>query len=242
MSKKPYVIILVILIAGFLLTACERSASVSPVATATSSSIPFPVVTQSQIMKDILAATQTAQAISGTVSTGSLPVSATSTPAFIYVTATSSSDTTKALATATPSTLTTAVATSAVATATPTPTAITYPTSTPGHPAQYTIQQGEFPYCIARRFNVNAGDLLTLNGLSTSSQVSIGTVLNIPTSGSWSGTRALKSHPTTYTVVYGDTLGSIACGFGDVDPNIILAANGLSAGTALTAGQVLTIP
>jgi LysM repeat protein len=228
MNKKIYAIILVILVAGFLLAACERSASVSPVATATTSSIPFPVATQSQIMKDILAATQTAAALKGTVTTGNLPGAATSTPG-------------AGVGTATPM-ISGAATSTPIVVATSTPTAIVYPTPTPGKPAQYTIKQGEFPFCIARRFNVDAGELLSINGLNTNSQVSVGKVLNIPQSGSWSGTRALKSHPTTYKVVSGDTIGSIACGFGDADPNTILAANGLSSGATLTAGQVLQIP
>jgi len=242
MKKSLYAIILVILVAGFLLVACERSASVSPVATATTaSSIPFPVNTQSQIMKDILAATQTAAAMSGTVTTGNLPGLATSTPAFTYITATPGADGVVATAIPLTTSAATGVATSAP-TATPKPTAIAYPTPTPGRPSTYTIQQGEFPFCIARRFNVDASDLLSLNGLSVNSTVSIGTVLKIPTSGSWSGTRALKSHPTSYTVAAGDTIGTIACGFGDADPNTILAANGLSAGATLSVGQVLQIP
>jgi len=239
MSKRfYYAIILVILSTGLLLTACERPATISPLATATTSAeIPFPVATQSQIMKDILAATQTAAAASGTMSTGDLPGLATSTPAFTYNTP-SPAGTTEAVlgeSTSTPGTTATTAA----------PTAITYPTPTPGKPAQYTIQPGEFPYCIARRFNVNPGDLLSANGLNNNSQVAVGTVLTIPQSGSWSssfGSRALKAHPTTYTVAYGDTLGSIACGFGDVDPNTILAANGLGNGVVLSQGQVLQIP
>ena len=227
MNKRIYAIILVILTAGFLLSACDRSASVSPIATPTpNGEIPFPVATQSQIMKDILAATQTAAALKGTMTTGQLPGLATSTPAFTYNTPTPQGATTS----------------TTLDIATAVPTAISYPTPTPGRPAQYTIQPGEFPYCIARRFNVSIGDLLNLNGLGNNSQVSVGFVLNIPQSGSWSGTRALKSHPTTYTVNSGDTIGSIACGFGDADPNTILAANGLKAGGTLTPGQVLQIP
>ncbi|MHC1740218.1 MAG: LysM peptidoglycan-binding domain-containing protein [Anaerolineaceae bacterium] len=230
MSKRTYAIIIVILIAGLLLTACERSASVSPIATATKSGeIPFPVATQSQIMKDILAATQTAAAASGTITTGGLPGAATSTPAFTF---------------STPTPLGTPYSgTQAAVLSTATPTKITYPTPTPGRPTQYTVQSGEFPFCLARRFNVDAGDLLAANGLSINSQVSIGTTLTIPQSGTWtSGARALKAHPTTYTVVYGDTIGLIACGFGDADPNTILAANGLAAGAVLSQGQVLQIP
>jgi LysM repeat protein len=187
-------------------------------------------------MKDILAATQTAAAVKGTVSTGDLPGVATSTPMSLVITATPSS-VDAGVATSTP-----AAATSVPAVATTAPTAIVYPTPTPGRPTTYTIQQGEFPFCIARRFNVDAGDLLSASGLSINTKVSVGTVLTIPQSGSWMGTRALKSHPTTYTVVSGDTIGSIACGFGDADPNTILAANGLSSGATLTAGKVLQIP
>ncbi|MPN15762.1 hypothetical protein SDC9_163098 [bioreactor metagenome] len=89
---------------------------------------------------------------------------------------------------------------------------------------------------------MNAADLLSANGLGMNSMVSEGTTLKIPQSGSWQGERALKSHPTSYTVASGDTLYSIACGFGDADPNTIMAANGLSSATNLTVGQVLQIP
>jgi LysM repeat protein len=242
MSKRKYAIIFVILIATLLLSACDRSASISPVTTPTTSGeIPFPVATQSQIMKDILAATQTSSAMSGTLSTGNLPGLATSTPAFSYATPTPG-----ALIAIEPSpTPTTLYASTEIATSAPTATstAVVYPTATPGKPSSYTIQQGEFPFCIARRFNVNAGDLLAANGLNVYSQVSVGTVLTIPQSGTWSaGSRALKSHPASYTVAYGDTVGSIACGYGDVDPKMILSVNGLSSGTTLTQGQVLQIP
>ena len=33
-----------------------------------------------------------------------------------------------------------------------------FATPTPGRPATYVIQDGEFPYCIARRFNVDLAD------------------------------------------------------------------------------------
>jgi len=125
----------------------------------------------------------------------------------------------------------------------PQATAVPYATSTPGRPGTYVLQKFEFPYCIARRFNVDAADLLRVNGLSTGSIVQPGQSLTIPQSGSWSqGARALRSHPAQYTVVGGDTIHKIACAFGDADPNLIIAANGLSSPYSLTAGQVLTIP
>jgi len=120
---------------------------------------------------------------------------------------------------------------------------IVVPSATPGRPATYTIQQGEFPFCIARRFNVDAGTLLTVNGLNLNSHPVAGTVLTIPQTGTWSsGPRALQSHPTTYTVNAGDSIYSIACIFGDVDPNAIIYANALQSPYTLTAGQVLNIP
>lgn len=119
----------------------------------------------------------------------------------------------------------------------------TYIQATPGGPpATYTLQPGEFPFCIARRFDVNPYDLLALNGLSDSSVVQPGTTLRIPQSGSFPGDRSLLDHPTNYTVRAGDTIYTIACDFGDVSPDMIALQNGLSAPFALTTGQVLVIP
>ena len=123
------------------------------------------------------------------------------------------------------------------------PTMIVVPSATPGRPATYTLQQGEFPFCIARRFNVDAGTLLSVNGLNMNSHPAAGTVLTIPQSGAWSsGSRALLAHPTTYTVNAGDSIYSIACTFGDVDPNAIIVANALKSPYTLSAGQTLNIP
>ncbi|MCK4490261.1 MAG: LysM peptidoglycan-binding domain-containing protein, partial [Anaerolineales bacterium] len=44
------------------------------------------------------------------------------------------------------------------------------------------------------------------------------------------------------TVIYGDTLYSISCLFGDVDPRAIAAANDLDIDQALTSGTILQIP
>lgn len=112
-----------------------------------------------------------------------------------------------------------------------------------GRPASYTLQTGEFPYCIARRFNVDPDELLALNGLSDGSIFMAGTTLKIPQSGAFPGDRALRAHPTTYTVTSSDeTLYSIACLFGDVDPATIAQANGLALGSPLTLGQAVKIP
>lgn len=130
-------------------------------------------------------------------------------------------------------------------TVTPEPTkpAVVAPTATPGLPASYTIQKGEFPFCIARRFNVNPSEMLQLSGLSSAQNYPPGTVLKIPQKGSdFPGNRTLRSHPTTYTVQSGDTIYSIACLFGDVDPEAIAFVNGLTAPYKLSAGQTISIP
>ena len=121
----------------------------------------------------------------------------------------------------------------------------TLPTSAPvgSRPATYALQRGEFPYCIARRFDVNPDELLSLNGLSEGNIYYPNLTLRIPQSGSFPGTRALRNHPATYTVASSsDSVYSIACLFGDVDPAAIAQANNIAVGAALTAGQQLSIP
>lgn len=125
----------------------------------------------------------------------------------------------------------------------PSPTPVPVFTATPGIPQSYKLQKGEFPFCIARRFNVNQTELLNLNGLGTGSIVPVGFEVKIPQTGNtFYGQRALLDHPTNYTVVAGDTIYSIACKYGDVDPNAIAQANDLKSPYNLSAGQVLHIP
>jgi LysM repeat protein len=120
---------------------------------------------------------------------------------------------------------------------------IAAPSATPGLPATYTLQKSEFPYCIARRFNVDPGELLRLNGLTSYSVYYAGMVLRIPQSGRrFPGGRALRPHPATYSVQPGDTIFSIACLYGDVDPNAIAFVNNMALNTKLSPGQVLNIP
>lgn len=140
--------------------------------------------------------------------------------------------------------VTTPSATMALSTGQPASTSQPAATSVPGtRPSTYTLQAGEFPYCIARRFNVDPEQLLSVNGLSDGQTLYPGKVLTIPQTGTFPGNRMLRNHPTTYTVASsGETLNSVACTFGDVDPSAIASANGLSVGAALTAGQQLSIP
>jgi LysM repeat protein len=124
-------------------------------------------------------------------------------------------------------------------------TTLPIPTSVPvgSRPSTYTLQSGEFPYCIARRFDVDPGALLSSSGLSDGVVYPAGTQLRVPQSGSFPGARALRNHPATYTVASSsETIYSIACLFGDVDPSAIAQANGISPGAALSSGQQLSIP
>jgi LysM repeat protein len=66
--------------------------------------------------------------------------------------------------------------------------------------------------------------------------------LKVPSSGSFPGTRSLRSHPTTYTVAGGETINAIACKFGDVSPEAILAYNNLTSASGIHSGQSLRIP
>ncbi len=110
-------------------------------------------------------------------------------------------------------------------------------------PTTYTLQKGEWPICIARRYDLNLDSFFAANGLTMNSRPAVGTVLKIPATGTWdSGARALKTHPASYTVRAGDTIYTIACDFGDVDPNAIVVVNNLVAPYTLQAGQVLQIP
>lgn len=119
-----------------------------------------------------------------------------------------------------------------------------FPTSAAVAPASYTLQAGEFPYCIARRFNINPDQLLSANGITDSSNLQPGRVLTIPSSaGPFPGDRSLLDHPDTYTVSSSDmTIYGVACEYGDVQPQDIANANGLSLSSALKVGQQLSIP
>jgi LysM repeat protein len=119
------------------------------------------------------------------------------------------------------------------------------PTSAPvgTRPTSYLLHKGEFPYCLARRFDVDPDALLSLNGLSSGNIYYPNLTLKIPQSGSFPGTRALRNHPATYTVSASDeTVYGVACLFGDVDPAAIAQANNISVDAALTAGKQLSIP
>ncbi len=225
MKKTVYPMILIILMLSLMLGGCTRSATKGGGGEdmVSTPDIPFPVgpTNNPNRITEIIAVTQTAAAqvteVTQVTEEVDQPVQevATATP--------------QAVLEQTPKSL-------------PTTAAVVVPTATPGLPATYTVQEGEFPYCLARRFNINPNDLLSVNNIS--GFVSPGTVLTIPTNSTWPSefARSLIAHPTTYNVVSGDTIYKIACEFGDVDPNDIIYANNLVEPYTLTAGQIIQIP
>ena len=217
MSRKLWTILIVSFAFVFLFTSCERPASIAPVGTP---SIGEAIKTPLPVDQQILNATMTAQAI---MEKFNQP-----TPTGGVVVPTND-----------PANQTPVAPTQELQTATPTGMAAT-PILV--KPETYTIHDGEYIYCLARRFDVNPLDLLAINGLNQNTVLSGGMTLKIPTSGSFPGSRALHVHPDTYTVSSGETIYDVACYYGDVAPESIIAVNGLVEPFTLTSNQVLQIP
>lgn len=245
-KKRGLLAVFILIIITTLITACTQSLSQAPLATPTLISTglfvsPFPSVENPMAMIEEFAK-QTAAA--QTVAAGG-PTGTPGTPQAIVtlstvITAQVGGSITPTATAGTP-TNANSVPTTPVVITPGGPTATPIP---PGvRPATYTLQSGEFPYCIARRFNVNPDDLLSMNGLSSGNIYMPGITLKIPQTGVFPGDRALASHPTTYTVASTDeTIFGVACRYGDVDPAVLASTNGLSVSADLTSGQQLKIP
>jgi LysM repeat protein len=221
MSKKYSLIVFAVL--ALTLGACTRAASTAPQTTAATLPADFPQPVATSGMNIIeTAGTQTAIATSGLP----VPTASGSESQPVVVQPTNTPDPN---ATSTPMPTPT---TGATVVNTP----ISQPTVQTSKPASYTLHEGEFPWCIARRFNVNPDELLSLNGLPPDGQTYYaGLTLRIPTSGNtFPGARSLKAHPASYVVQSGDTIYSIACLFGDVDPANVPGG--------LTTGATIQIP
>lgn len=132
------------------------------------------------------------------------------------------------------------------------PTAESTATTTPAPiteldvPIHYTLHLGEWPFCLARRFDIDPASLLAANDLNENqaSNLSVGYELVIPVDdvGTFGANRQLRSHPASYTASGNDTFFSIACAFGDVWPEHIAEANGMDLDEELQAGTTLHIP
>lgn len=232
MKQARITLVILALTLALLVTGCVQRASTTPAGA--DESTPGAKAPEEGATSDVMsqlerAATQTLMALQATQQ----PAQATPEPTMAGGEV--SQPTTEAPAVEQP--------TSAPAAAQPTQAPVAVPTATPGIPTSYTLQKGEHPFCIARRFNVNPSTMLQLSGLSGGDTYYPGLVLRIPQGdGGFPAARSLKAHPTNYTVSAGDTIFSIACEFGDADPNAIIIANSLQSPYDLTAGQNLYIP
>ena len=229
MYKKSAALLLVVFLLSLSFSGCTLHASTPPasaqVGATPTQETAFPLATQqSGNVQTILNQTQTAAALSGTPAVAAQATN-TKQP--------------KVVATAKPTK-------TKKPTSEPKPTedrSSFQPNLNPERPATYTLKAGEFPICIARRYNLDVVSLLNLNNLSMDSQPKAGTKLRIPQTGDWTlGSRSLRDHPTKYTVVSGDTFYKIACLYGNLLPEDIAAKNGKKVTDKLSAGAVLDIP
>ncbi len=219
MTTTRYIIFIVLVTSAIILSGCKLSASTPPVVTETQDSA---MSTLEAELGNI--ATQTS------VAGGEVETAPTQPPA-------------ESTTTTSPETAPETAPEASQPPPQPSPTPAPVSTATPGTPKNYQLQKGEFPFCIARRFNVNQTELLNLNGLGSASILPVGYTLKIPQTGNtFFGQRALLKHPANYTVVAGDTIYTVACKYGDVDPLAIAQANGLKSPYNLSASQVLHIP
>ena len=232
MSRKNRGILVAstLLLTAVLISACQQPYSTPPAATNTpldASSLFSTPLGEPDSMQDVENfITQTALAgVPGTaIATATLSLGTTATPTPII------------------DLNPTSTATQAVSAA---PTSTSVPSGQ--KPASYTLKNGEFPYCIARRFNVDPDQLLSQSGLTSAqaNSLSSGTVLSIPQSGSFPGDRSWHDHPATFTVgvTYDtNTVYGVACYYGDIEPSTIAQNNNISVDATLTAGQTLNIP
>ncbi|MCW5873168.1 MAG: LysM peptidoglycan-binding domain-containing protein [Anaerolineales bacterium] len=204
---------LVFLLAALVLAACTRSASADPVGVPTED----PLISIFNTM-----ATQTALAAQDKTGVLQPTLDLNATPLFGSTATLEPSATPESTATSTPAPITQLAV-----------------------PASYTLHEGEWPYCLARRFDIDPDALLAANGLNASNAntLSVGTTLTIPSGvGSFGGNRSLRAHPASYVASGVDTFYSIACTFGDVWPEHIAEANGMTLDQAIAGGTQLHVP
>ena len=218
MRKNKFLIIAILLIAAMVLSGCSKSASNTPDGA--------PTAEEQDLMSTVL----TAQAESTEENDGSKDVPDVG----------DTSDMTPVVVpTNTPDV-------APVPTNTPEPTVA--PTAEPVEsPSTYTLHAGEYPFCLARRFDVEWTSFVANNpnvNFTDSGSFYAGLKFSIPQGGAGFGAdRMLISHPGTYTTGLGESIYSISCSFGDVYPESIAQVNGLpNDDTEIPSGTLLQIP
>ena len=241
-KRRSVLVISIFMIAVVMLSACTQSLSSAPEETPTLiptglfvspiASVENPMAMIEQFAKQTEAA-QTAAAGGGTPQA---PAAGTGTPGTEVVIV---SPTASVAANVSTPTNANAAATTPVSAVTSAPASTPVPLS--GN--EYILKAGEWPYCIARRYDVDPEAMLRASGLVSPDIYYPGLKLIIPQGANFPGPRVLIPHPASYTVASGDeTVYSIACKYGEVNPDAIASTNGISSSAKLTVGQVLQIP
>lgn len=248
MHKEKYPLIACLLLIVLIAAACNRPipGSSSPSATSIASTIEPLSLTRTSLSGQIMA---TLTAAGGSPFPPAQLTSDVPPEIPTQIQATSSATLTPPASPASP------------ATATPTPTVIppaitSSPTSVQSAapvskapqqisapPAVYRLHKGEFPWCLARRFNVNPRQLLRINGFYIGQIFYPGQPVYFPSNPKpFPGQRMLHHHPASYKVKWGDTIYSIACFYGDLDPIYLAQFNGINPPYRLKVGEILSIP
>ena len=119
-------------------------------------------------------------------------------------------------------------------------------------PSSYILQRGEFPYCIARRLDLDPAELLTMNSLQAQRVFFTGSVLQIPQTGRrFPGVSNLLTHTAADLVSSStETLNSViwvrqgkdTLALGNVTGAMVLQSMPLVAFGMLTTGWQLPDP
>lgn len=221
MQKKFWYSMALLTILLLVFVACERPASKAPVAipaTKSGSQTPLPPAEPNGI-----AATQTAQAV---ISKFNMPTSIITNP-----------QGTKIVVTQIPPTL-------ALIGTQPTPTNQVGGQFVATKPAEHAIAKGETVMCLARRYNVNADDIISINKLDDPGTLAIGDKLKIPTTGEFPGDRQANSYtrPDTYMITGETTASEVACWYGNVYPEEVMQANNLKSNDLPDGIKTLVLP
>jgi murein DD-endopeptidase MepM/ murein hydrolase activator NlpD len=109
------------------------------------------------------------------------------------------------------------------------------PQRLPAEEAVHVVERGETIYSIARSFNVDPGDLMSLNSIGDASKLQVGKRLRIP------GTSATPPQALEHRVVRNETLYSIARN-NNTTVQALQNANGFSQSHVLKEGEIIRIP
>jgi murein DD-endopeptidase MepM/ murein hydrolase activator NlpD len=109
--------------------------------------------------------------------------------------------------------------------------------------AVHVVEKGETIYSIARRFNINPGDLMLLNNIADASRLQAGKRLRIPLNpiGIQGNTRGPETVYREHRVLRNETLYSIARA-SDTTVQALREVNGFSPDRVLKEGEQIRVP